>query len=95
MVSEMIIVGIRIIAAVIFLITSVMAWRVHSKTKGTDIWFLIATSILILFIDSTVNALEWANIAADAMDKTGEYIGIIFSLIWVYVSYRFITLKNK
>ncbi len=93
MINEIVI--IRIIAAILFFVAFVISSKVHSKTeKRTDIWLLISTLLLIACAESAANALQWLEIFPKMVDIFGEYLNIMFSLVWIYIGFSFI-LENK
>ncbi len=79
-----------------FFIAFVLSNKVHSKTeKRTDIWLLISTLLLIACTESVANALQWLEIFPKMVDIFGEYLNIMFSLLWIYVSYNIISEVKK
>ncbi len=94
MINEIVI--IRIIAAILFFVAFVISHRVHSKTeKRTDIWLLISTLLLIACAESVANALQWLEIFPKMVDIFGEYLNIMFSLVWIYLGFSFISETGK
>ena len=94
MINEIVI--IRITAVVLFFIAFIISQRVHSKTeKRTDIWLLISTLLLIACAESVANALQWLEVFPKMVDIFGEYLNIMFSLVWIYVSYNIISEVRK
>jgi hypothetical protein len=94
-VFDSIIVGIEAIAAIIFLIAFIFSYKIFGKTKKTtDIWLLISFAIFIAFLMATFNSAEWFYEESVALDSVGEYLSIIFSIVWIYIAYRFISIKN-
>jgi hypothetical protein len=94
MINEIVI--IRIIAAILFFIAFIISHRIHSKTeKRTDLWLLISVILLIACAESVANALQWAGIFEEIMDIFGEYLNIMFSLAWIYLSYNIILEVKK
>jgi hypothetical protein len=89
MINEIVI--IRIVAAILFFIAFIISHRVHSKTeKRTDIWLLISVILLIACAESVANALQWLEIFPKMVDIFGEYLNIMFSLVWIYIGFSFI-----
>jgi uncharacterized BrkB/YihY/UPF0761 family membrane protein len=90
------IVIIRIVAVILFFIAFIISSKVHSKTeKRTDIWLLISTLLLIACAESAANALQWLEIFPKMVDIFGEYLNIMFSLVWIYISYNIISEVRK
>ncbi len=94
MINEIVI--IRIIAAILFFVAFVISSKVHSKTeKRTDIWLLISTLLLIACAESVANAFQWLEIFPKMVDIFGEYLNIMFSLVWIYLGFSFISEVGK
>lgn len=94
MINEIVI--IRIVAAILFFIAFIISHRAHSKTeKRTDIWLLISTLLLIACAESVANALQWLEIFPKMVDIFGEYLNIMFSLVWIYIGFSFISEARK
>ena len=94
MINEIVI--IRIISAILFFIAFIISSKVHSKTeKRTDIWLLISVILLLACAESAANALQWLEIFPKMVDIFGEYLNIMFSLVWIYLSYNFILEVKK
>ena len=88
MVNEIVI--IRIIAAVLFFIAFILTFKINSKIEErTDFWLLISVAVLIACAESVANALQWAEILPATVDIFGEYLNIMFSLVWIYVASMF------
>ena len=86
-----VIVVIEAIAAVLFMIATILSFRVFLRTKKTtDMWLLISFAALVAFLTSLLNAFEWSLGRPAELDRLGEYITIIFSIVWIYIAYRFI-----
>ncbi|MBT3416914.1 hypothetical protein HN425_02495 [Candidatus Woesearchaeota archaeon] len=79
----------------LFLIGFFIAVRVYKDTKSeTDIWLLIAIAILFQMIVSFSNVLEWSSITS-LLDAAEDYLDIGFSMIWIYISYKFLYMGNS
>ena len=92
---DILIIGIEAAAAVFFAAALILGIRIFLKTKkNTNIWLLISFAIFIAFLTSGLNALEWYYNESKVLDTLGEYTGIIFSVVWIYIAYRFILFKN-
>ena len=86
---------IRIIAALGFLLSFFITVKIYSKTKSrTDIWLLISFLALVLFLESAANTIEWLDILPKMADDIGEDLIIAASLVWVYIAYRFLSIKD-
>lgn len=93
-VADLTIVWIEAAASLIFLTAFYYIFRLFQKTKSkTDIWLLVSIAVFIAFLMSGANAMEWFYDENPALDETGEILSIMFSLIWMYITYRFISLK--
>jgi len=94
--ADFLIVGIEVVAALFFLIAFDHSIKVYQKTKKvTDIWLLISFSVMLAFFGATFNALQWVSVdlpASQTLDAIGEHLSIIFSLVWIYIAYRFLAL---
>ena len=95
MIPDIVIAVIEAIAALLFLIAMILSFRVFLRTKKTtDIWLLISFAIFVAFLTSFLNALEWIYSKSVELDKFGEYTSIIFSVVWIYISYRFVLFRS-
>lgn len=89
------IVVIEAIAAVLFMIATILSFRVFLRTKKTtDIWLLISFVAFIAFLTSVLNAFEWSLGRPAELDRLGEYTTIVFSVVWIYIAYRFIVFRS-
>ena len=89
------IVVIEAIAALLFLTATILSFRVFLRTKKTtDIWLLISFAALVAFLTSLLNAFEWFLARPVELDKIGEFTTIVFSIVWIYIAYRFILFKS-
>lgn len=87
---------IRGFTACVFLIAFGVSVSIHHKRKKkTNIWLVMAMALLIAMLESTVNAIEWAGFQADLLDTAGEYLSIAFSLVWIYIAYRFMVVDTS
>ncbi len=94
MINEIVI--IRIVSAILFFIAFIISSKVHSKTeKRTDIWLLISVILLLACAESAANVLQWLEIFPKMVDIFGEYLNIMFSLVWIYLSYNIILEVRK
>ena len=77
------IVIIRIIAAILFFTAFIISSRISSKIKeSSTIWLLISSSLLIIFAESIVNALQWANIFPEVVsDKVIRIQGMNITFV--------------
>ena len=71
-------------AAKIYLITK----------KTTDIWLLISFALFIAFLISLSKSLAWYYGKNATLVAIGEQSGIIFSLVWIYIAFRFLSIKK-
>lgn len=94
--NNLLISGIRAVAALLLLTAFFYMVRIYQRTKNTtDIWLLISFAVLTFFLVSLSNSLEWYLNRNATLDAIGEYFITIFSLVWIYIAYRFLRLKNK
>jgi hypothetical protein len=90
------IVIIRTVAALAFLIAFILSVDVYNRTKKrTNIWLLISIALVIATVESTMNALQWAEIAKETVDAIGEYLIIAFSLVWAYIAFKFVSVASS
>lgn len=95
MTSHSAIVVIESIAALLFLTATILSFKVFLRTKKTtDIWLLISFAALVAFAASGLNAFEWLLARPVELDKIGEYTTIVFSIVWIYIAYRFISVRK-
>ena len=93
--NNMLISGIRAVSALIFLIALFYMTKIYQKTKNTtDIWLLISFAVFTAFLISLSNSLEWYFGRNETFDAVGEQLNIIFSLVWIYIAFRFLSIKN-
>ena len=93
--NNMLISGIRAVSALIFLIALFYMTKIYQKTKNTtDIWLLISFAVFTAFLISLSNSLEWYFGRNEAFDAIGEQLNIIFSLVWIYIAFRFLSLRK-
>ena len=89
------IVFMRGISSILFLIVDVLAMSIYLKTKKkTNIWLLVVITLILLSIESFSNALEWKGIYPNTADYIGEVLITAISFIWLWISCKFITIKN-
>lgn len=94
--NNMLISGIRGIAALLFLIAFLYAIKIYQITKKTtDIWLLISFAVLIAFLTSLSKSLGWYFAKNETLTTIGEQLGMIFSLVWIYIAFRFLSLKKR
>ena len=90
-IPDAVIVIIEAIAALLLLTAAILSFKVFLRTKKhTDIWILISSAAFIAFLGSLLNALEWFYSQSAEIDKLGEFTSIVFSIVWIYIAYRFI-----
>lgn len=95
MTHEIVIVIIEAISSLLFLIAAILSFKVFLRTKkATDIWLLISFAALIALLASLLNSLEWFLGRPAELDRLGEFVTIIFSVVWIYIAYRFILFGN-
>ncbi len=93
--SNVLISGIRAAAALLFLIALFYTGRIYKRTKNTtDIWLLISFALLVAFLVSLLKSLGWYFARNTAVITIGEQLGIIFSLVWIYIAFRFLSIKK-
>ena len=95
MIPDVVIVVIESIAALLFMTATILSFKVFLRTKKTtDIWLLISFAAFIAFLTSLLNSFEWSLGRHAELDRLGEYTTIVFSIVWIYIAYRFILFKN-
>ena len=93
--SNLLISGIRAVAAIIFLVALFYMLKIYRKTKNTtDIWLLVSFAVFTAFLISLSNSLEWYFNRNETLDAIGEQLNIIFSLVWIYIAFRFLSIKK-
>lgn len=93
--SNMLISGIRVVAALLFLTAFLYAAKIYQITKKTtDIWLLISFAVLVAFFISLSKSLGWYYGKNATLTTIGEQLGIIFALVWIYIAFRFLSLKK-
>ena len=93
--NNLLISGIRAVAALLFLIAFFYMVRIYQRTKNTtDIWLLISFAVLTSFLVSLSNSLEWYFNRNKTLDIIGTYFGTIVSIVWAYIAFRFISLRK-
>jgi len=93
--SNLLISGIRAVAAIIFLVALFYMLKIYRKTKNTtDIWLLVSFAVFTAFLISLSNSLEWYFGRNETFDAVGEQLNIIFSLVWIYIAFRFLSIKK-
>ena|SRR3989338_5417336 len=87
--------GIRAVAALMFFIVFLYTIKIYQMTKKTtDIWLLISFAVLIAFLTSLSKSLGWFFANNATLTAIGEELGIIFSLVWIYIAFRFMSIKK-
>ena len=93
--NNLLISGIRAVAALLFLISFFYMVRIYQKTKKTtDIWLLISFAVFTSFLVSLSNSLEWYFNRNATLDAIGAYFSTIVSLVWIYIAYRFVSVRK-
>ena len=93
--NNLLISGIRAFAAIVFLVALFYMIKIYQKTKNTtDIWLLVSFAVFTAFLISLSNSLEWYSNRNETLDAIGAYFGTIFSLVWIYIAYRFVSLRR-
>ena len=70
--------------------------KIYKKTKRTtDIWLLMSFAVFIYFLISLFSSLESYYNQSQIYYLVGEYFKSIVSWVWIYIAYRFISLKNS
>lgn len=93
--NNLLISGIRAVAALLLLIAFFYMVRIYQRTKNTtDIWLLISFAVFTSFLISLSNSLEWYFNRNETLNTIGVYLSTIFSLVWVYIAFRFISLRR-
>ena len=90
--NNLLISGIRAVAAIIFLVALFYMVKIYQRTKNTtDIWLLVSFAVLTAFLISLSNSLEWYFGRNETLDAIGEQLNIIFSLVWIYIAFTSMT----
>lgn len=93
--SNLLIVGIEALAAILFFVAFIFSSKIYEKTKKTtDMWFIIGLAIFVLFLMSSFMALGQFYEESEVLNNISEVLLIIFSIIWIYIAYSFISLKK-
>ena len=93
--NNLLISGIRAVAAIIFLVALFYMVKIYQRTENTtDIWLLVSFAVLTAFLISLSNSLEWYFNRNETLDAIGEQLNIIFSLVWIYIAFRFLSIKK-
>lgn len=93
--SNILISGIRGVAALLFLIAFSYMAKIYLITKKTtDIWLLISFAALVAFLISLSKSLGWYFARNATLTAIGEQLGIIFALVWSYIAFRFLSLRK-
>ena len=93
--NNLLISGIRAVAALLLLIAFFYMVKIYQKTKNTtDIWLLISFAVLTSFLVSLSNSMEWYFNRNETLDTIGQYFSTIFSLVWIYIAFRFISFRK-
>ena len=72
--NNLLISGIRAVAAFLFLAAFFYTVRIYQRTKNTtDIWLLISFAVLTAFLVSLSNSLEWYFNRNKTLDAIGTY----------------------
>jgi hypothetical protein len=79
---------IRIISALIFSFSFLMALMIYSSVKNKTTWFFVSLMLLVLVLESVLNAFEWFGFLPNLFDFMGEILIIIFFGLWVFLSIK-------
>ncbi|MBI2541329.1 hypothetical protein HYV80_01290 [Candidatus Woesearchaeota archaeon] len=86
---------IRAVAALLFLTAFFYMAKIHQRAKDTtDVWLLVSFAAFTAFLISLSNSLEWYFNRNATLDAIGVYLGTIFSLVWVYIAFRFMSMRK-
>ena len=92
--NEWLIIVIEACAGVLLVISFFYTQKIHQMTKRTtDIWLLISFVVFTSFLVSLFNAAEYYY-GSQAFHDIAEYLKNIYSLVWIYIAYRFISLRK-
>ena len=92
--NKWVIVGIETITAVLLITAFFYTQKIYRMTKRTtDIWFLISFVVFTSFLVSLSNVLKWYY-DSETFHGISEYLRNIYYLVWIYIAFRFISLKN-
>ena len=92
--NKWLIIGIEASAAVLLIIALFYTYKIYQMTKRTtDIWLLISFVVLTSFLISLSNTLRWYY-DSETSHIISEYLRNIYSLVWIYIAFRFISLRR-
>ncbi len=85
----------RMLSALLFLITSIIIFRIYIKTKHTtNFWLFVFVMAFLSFLESSLNVFEHLNMSSILMDATGEYLTILIDLIAIIIAFLFLRTKG-
>ena len=92
--NKLVIIGIETITAVLLTAAFFYTQKIYRMTKRTtDIWLLISFVIFTSFLVSLSNALKWYY-DSETFHVISEYLRNIYYLVWIYIAFRFISLRK-
>lgn len=92
--NKWLIIGIEAIVAVLSIATFFYTQKIYRMTrKTTDIWLLISFVVFTAFLISLSNVLRWYY-SSEIFHGISEYLRNIYSLVWIYIAFRFISLRK-
>lgn len=92
--NKWLIIGIEAIVAVLSIAAFFYTQKIYKMTrKTTDVWLLISFVVFTYFLVSLSNVLRWYY-SSGTFHNISEYLKNIYSLVWIYIAFRFISLKS-
>ena len=92
--NKFVIIGIEVSAAILLMTAFFYTQKIYRMTKKTtDIWLLISFVIFTAFLMSLSNTFRWYY-NSETFHGISEYLKNIYSLVWIYIAFRFISLRN-
>ena len=93
--NNWLIIGIEAGTSILLIIAFFYTQKIYRMTKKTtDIWLLISFAVLVFFLASVSVILEIYYNNSEAFHNIGEYLKNIYSLVWIYIAFRFISLRQ-
>ena len=92
--NKWLIIGIEASAAIILMAAIFYTYKIRQMTKKTtDVWLLISFVVFTYLLVSLSNILKWYY-NSETFHGISEYLRNIYSLVWIYIAYRFISLRK-
>ena len=92
--NKWLIIAVEVSAAVLLVIAFFYTYKIYQMTKRTtDIWLLMSFIVLTSFLISLSNTFRWYY-NSETFHGISEYLRNIYSLVWIYIAFRFISLRK-